>query len=662
MNKRKIWHGIILAVMLVSLATSAFAASYKTLRYRDEGSAVQQMQQALVSLGYSTGGVDGKYGPTTEKAVRQFQRDNGLKVDGVAGNQTQSLLYAKVNDEVPSAPTAAPDTSTGGSTGSTVNGSSIFGGNYDTLKYGSRGDRVKILQKALNDLGFAAGSADGKFGTGTQRAVVAFQQANGLEADGKAGSRTLKKLEAQLAGDTGNDTVVTAPPTAAPAATPAPTASTGNSYNVPTRTLRKGYQGEDVKSVQSRLKELGYYTGSIDGKYGSGTMAAVKSFQQKNGLTADGLAGSATYRVLFSSNAKPLNGATAAPTATPTPAVTPAPDVDTDTGYIIPNRTLRKNYEGEDVKSVQRRLRELGFYNGSIDGKYGTGTMEAVRLFQQKNGLTADGLAGANTYRILYSDDALPAATTPTPAPTAVPDTTVTLRKGNTGAAVQQLQNALVELGYKVNTNGTYNNETASAVKEFQAANGLIADGVAGPNTLGKLYSGSAVGPNSGATDTLPPGTGTSVAIPNIGQVELLHWQNDIKPTLKAKAHFLIVDPATGLSWTLQLLSAGRHADSEPLTATDTAVMFKAFGNQNTWTQKPVYVRLPDGRWTIGATHNTPHLSGNIKDNDFDGHLCLHLLRDMSEAEKNDPKYGVSNQNTIRAFWKSLTGQDIPYK
>ena len=72
-------------------------------------------------------------------------------------------------------------------------------------------------------------------------------------------------------------------------------------------------------------------------------------------------------------------------------------------------------------------------------------------------------------------------------------------------------------------------------------------------------------------------------------------------------------------------------------------------------------MKLPSGVWTIGSTHDMPHMTGNVKDNDFDGHLCVHFLRDMSEAQQNDPNYGVSNQKTIRALWKSLTGEELDY-
>lgn len=57
---------------------------------------------------------------------------------------------------------------------------------------------------------------------------------------------------------------------------------------------RLGSSGSEVTKIQTRLKDWGYYTGKVDGVYGSKTVQAVKSFQQKNGLTPDGVAGSAT--------------------------------------------------------------------------------------------------------------------------------------------------------------------------------------------------------------------------------------------------------------------------------------------------------------------------------------------------------------------------------
>ena len=62
--------------------------------------------------------------------------------------------------------------------------------------------------------------------------------------------------------------------------------------------LKKGSTGGEVKEVQRRLKEWGYYTGNVDGIFGSGTRAAVVAFQKKNGLAADGVVGAATYKAL----------------------------------------------------------------------------------------------------------------------------------------------------------------------------------------------------------------------------------------------------------------------------------------------------------------------------------------------------------------------------
>lgn len=62
--------------------------------------------------------------------------------------------------------------------------------------------------------------------------------------------------------------------------------------------LKQGARGGEVKEVQRRLKNWGYYSGSVDGIYGPATVRAVKSFQTKNGLTADGICGKATYAAL----------------------------------------------------------------------------------------------------------------------------------------------------------------------------------------------------------------------------------------------------------------------------------------------------------------------------------------------------------------------------
>ena len=67
---------------------------------------------------------------------------------------------------------------------------------------------------------------------------------------------------------------------------------------IETAVLRQGSTGAEVKEVQRRLKNWGYYTGAVDGIFGAGTKKAVIAFQKKNGLTADGVVGKATYAAL----------------------------------------------------------------------------------------------------------------------------------------------------------------------------------------------------------------------------------------------------------------------------------------------------------------------------------------------------------------------------
>ena len=79
--------------------------------------------------------------------------------------------------------------------------------------------------------------------------------------------------------------------------------------------LRRGSTGDDVAAVQKRLKQWGYYTGAVDGIFGYGTERAVKWFQQKNGLTADGVVGEKTAAAMglrlsstVSASTKPASG------------------------------------------------------------------------------------------------------------------------------------------------------------------------------------------------------------------------------------------------------------------------------------------------------------------------------------------------------------------
>lgn len=494
---------------------------------------------------------------------------------------------------------------------------------YTTLEFGSRGSDVLQLQKALLELGFNPNGTDGKFGRGTETAVKAYQAARGLEVDGKAGTLTLTMLYGETSGESGT---ITTPVTTNP------------------NTLKYGDSGSRVTELQTALVKLGYNTNGVDGRFGAGTQRAVISFQKDNGLEADGLAGTKTLELLYAK----ANGS----------GSSSGSSSGTSTGLT---RTLRRGYTGDDVIAVQERLKELGYYTGSIDGVYGSGSIAAATAFQKNNGLKVDGLTGQSTYAALFSSSAVAAGSSSSSGSSSSgsSSTYVKLQSGDKGTEVKKLQQALKDLGYDVSADGTYGPITVAAVIAFQKLNGLDDDGIAGAKTQTVLYSGNAKrydsssGSSSGGSSS--GSTGTTVA-PNGATIQLLHWFDDVKPTLKNGQNLIAYDPDTGISWTLRIMSRGNHADVEPLTAADTAAMFQAFGNKESWGPKVVYIKLPDGRWSIASTHNVAHGSQTISDNNFDGQNCVHFLRDMDECKQNDPDYGVQNQNAIRNAWKKLTG------
>jgi peptidoglycan hydrolase-like protein with peptidoglycan-binding domain len=133
------------------------------------------------------------------------------------------------------------------------------------LKRGSKGQDVEDLQEALLELDFKPGEANGEFGVYTESAVKAFQKWTKLSADGIVGPETWEKLDDADRSDP---------------------------------TLREGSTGVAVRGVQRRLIAGGFGIDDIDGRFGAQTTAAVRAFQERNELDADGIVGPQTWERL----------------------------------------------------------------------------------------------------------------------------------------------------------------------------------------------------------------------------------------------------------------------------------------------------------------------------------------------------------------------------
>lgn len=599
---------------------SGYLVPSRILRAGYTGEDVRSVQLRLTELRYYAGTATAVYDDATMAAVRLFQLYNGLVADGAAGSKTYAVLYAATAIPNPGTPTTAPTPVPTEDPGYIIP--------TRILRSGYTGEDVRSVQLRLTELGYYTGTINATYDASTIASVRAFQRRNGLTVDGLAGSGTNSRLFSASALP-----AVTSQPTAAPTPSPSPSPTATTGYTVPTRTLRSGSSGDDVATVQRRLTELGYYTTTVTGEYGTATVAAVTAFQQQNGLSVDGVAGRKTYQMLFSSAARPAPLPTAQPTASPT---------QTATSYTL----LKSGSKGDAVTALQNRLKALG-YTVNVNGTYDATTTSAVKSFQTNNYLTVDGLAGNETQTILYSDAARTASQ--------VPDTSYKTLDVNTASgtsALVTLQNRLAELGYPVTLNGKYDGTTHNAVVAFQQRNNLVISGIANGATQAALYASTA---KSYATpvDELPAGTGWMERPSN---VQLLWWYDEVKVSAKSGQNVLVYDPETGLSWNIKLYSLGHHADSQPASWQDTQIMNRSFG-KTSWDCHPVFVKLPDGRWTLAAMHNYPHLYGSISNNGFGGHLCIHFLREYSECiAAGDSNYGVQMQDAIRKYWKAMTG------
>ena len=519
-----------------------------SLRMGDSGSAVKDLQTKLKKLGYYSGTVDSTFGSGTYAAVRAFQKKYNLTADGVAGSET----LKKLDSVYKNADSDKDD---------------------DSLRMGDSGSAVKDLQTKLKKLGYYSGTVDSTFGSGTYAAVRAFQKKYNLTADGVAGSETLKKLDsAYKNADSDKDD----------------------------DSLRKGATGSAVKDLQTKLKKLGFYNAYVDGSYGDTTVAAVKAFQKKYNLTADGVAGSETLKKLDSAYKNA--------------------DSDKDDG------SLRKGATGSAVKNLQTKLKKLGFYNASIDGDYGDTTVAAVKAFQKKYNLTADGVAGSETLKKLDS------AYKNADSNTSTDDDS--LRKGATGTAVKTLQTNLKKLGfYTAYVDGSFGATTESAVKAFQRKYGLTADGVAGSATLKKIES--------------------AVASASSGKIttERLDWFNGGKYVIPNGAVFQIKDVSTGLIFSARRQSGGNHMDAEPLTAEDTAILKKINGGTFSWRRRAVLVKY-NGHVYAASIYSEPHGTNTILDNNFDGQFCLHFYGSKTHGtDRVDADHQKCVEQAMKATW-----------
>ena len=210
----------------------------KVYKSGDENSGVKEVQTRLFELGYlDKKYVTGYFGAITVSAVKKFQKNNQISETGTVAELTLKALNsasAKVNKVEKSETTKTEEVIA----------------KPGTLRYGDKGSQVKDLQNNLKKLGYFKGDATGEFGNVTKQAVIKFQKAYSLTADGIAGSKTLTKIKAALSGNAS----ATKPSTSTSSGTSDSTK--GPDQSTPSTVTVSGYKSANMEVVNNALKTL----------------------------------------------------------------------------------------------------------------------------------------------------------------------------------------------------------------------------------------------------------------------------------------------------------------------------------------------------------------------------------------------------------------------
>lgn len=205
----------------------------------------------------------------------------------------------------------------------------------------------------------------------------------------------------------------------APTALVSTASATSRTPHLGDRALRPGVSGPDVRELQRLLRQVGITIAHVDGRFGTGTKAAVQQFQRAARLQASGTVGAKTVTAL---KAAALGGAAQ---NTDTGGYDPAVgSVSTQSlGDRIP---LKEGMSGHDVKVLQDYLHRLG-EKTAVDGEFGQRTFAAVEDFERKNNLGVDGIVSADDIDVLrgQADAGADAATAAAPTPLAPGDKAV---------------------------------------------------------------------------------------------------------------------------------------------------------------------------------------------------------------------------------------------
>lgn len=491
---------MIRGMALALAALLCVSACAETLEVGDKGGQVLKVQQALYDNGYLEAEADGLYGEKTADAVRAFQQDNSLEATGTVDDETLNLILSGGNSEIRAAQTrlielgylsGEADGVMGAATSGALgvfqrdNGLDVTGEIDDATRAQLLDEEAEPvsqttrIQQRLIELGYLSGEADGDFGPASKEALRLFQEANGLPANGEidgideidestlnalfsdsAKGDTVRMAQARLIelgylsgtadgifGAKSESAILRFQKAYSLETTGQPDAATmekllSDEVTAIRPELQYDDKGDGVRELQQRLIALGFLNAGADGHFGENTRTAVRLFQEHlarqgkaDGIEADGVATSETQELLFDENYS---------------------------SYI---KDVAEGDEGFEVLRVERQMRNLGYLDAEPDETFDSYAVKCLKAVQTSAGLEVTGVADQATMDALFASDAAEAAHH-------VPHD---VQYGDSGALVQDLQDALIRLGMLGGqSDDVYGDAVESAVErlyDYLAAN-----------------------------------------------------------------------------------------------------------------------------------------------------------------------------------------------
>lgn len=419
------------------------AKTSSELRVGDNNAEVKELKIKLAKVGFKVSNYpNNKFGPTTEKKIKEFQKYFNLHVSGIAnvetmekinsvlqspyrnGQSNQETIQLKKNLEILGFKVSNnPNTKFGPTTEQRVKEFQEF---YKLVKNGiadevtlakinellntpmKRGDYRKDaidFKYRLAKLGFiVSNNPTPAYGKATERKVLEFQNYYGINQTGQADSQTLRKL---------ND----------------------NYYSI----LQKGKSIDDVLKLKKNLEKLGFKVSDYPNtSFGPSTEGKVREFQKYYGLVQNGIVDEITAEKI---------------------------------SYLL-NNPMQIGHSRKDVIYLKQDLAKLGFKISNIpNGNFGPKTERKVKEFQKYYNIKQTGIADETTLSKI--EDIL----------------STDFQKGKKGPDIIQFKDNLAQLGYKIsnNPNENYGPATEKKVKEFQKENNLVVNGIGDEITRAKI-------------------------------------------------------------------------------------------------------------------------------------------------------------------------------